>query len=115
MTRDATAARYRGNVASRRLRIASNIMAPAEADFAAAFTLDATRLALSSVDIAVGSSRIDLAGELTNLKAPRGVFKAKAAFAVRDAVSLFSLPVASTGTANFDGDVTFSFANSLRL
>ena len=28
MTRDAAAARYRGNVASRRLRIASNIMAP---------------------------------------------------------------------------------------
>ena len=60
----------------------------------------------------MGSSRIDLAGELTNLKAPRGVFKAKAAFAVRDAVSLFSLPVASTGTANFDGDLNFSFANS---
>jgi translocation and assembly module TamB len=112
MARDAAAARYRGNVASRRLRIASNIMAPAEADFAAAFTLDATRLALSSVNIAVGSSRIGLAGELTNLKAPRGVFKAKAAFAVRDAVSLFSLPVESTGTANFDGDLNFSFANA---
>ncbi len=111
MTRDAAAARYRGNVASRRLHIASNIMAPAEADFAAAFTLDATRLALSSVNIAVGTSRIDLAGELTNLKAPRGALKAKAAFAVRDVVSLFSLPVASTGTANFDGDVNFSFAN----
>lgn len=111
MTRDATAARYRGNLASRRLRIASNIMAPAEANFAAAFTLDATRLALSSVNIAVGSSRIDLAGELTNLKAPRGVFKAKVAFAVRDAVSLFSLPVASTGTANFNGDLDFSFGD----
>ncbi len=112
MTRDAAAARYRGNVASRHLHIASNIMAPAEADFAAALRLDATRLALSSVNIEVGSSRIDLAGELTNLKAPRGVFKAKAAFAVRDAVSLFSLPVASTGTANFDGDVNFSFADN---
>ncbi len=112
MTRDAAAARYRGNVTSRRLRIASNIMAPAEANFAAAFVLDGTRLALPSVQIAVGSSGIDLAGELTNLKAPRGEFKAKAAFAVRDAVSLFSLPVASTGTANFDGDLNFSFANA---
>ncbi|MDP8989354.1 MAG: translocation/assembly module TamB domain-containing protein [Acidobacteriota bacterium] len=112
MTRDAAAARYRGTVASRRLRISSNIMSPAEADFAAAFTLDATRLALSSVNLALGSSRIDLSGELTNLKAPRGVFKAKAAFAVRDAVSLFSLPVASAGAANFDGDVNFSFANA---
>jgi translocation and assembly module TamB len=112
MTRDATVARYRGNVTSRRLRIASNIMAPAEANFAAAFALDRERLALSSVNIAVGNSRIDLAGELTNLKAPHGVFKAKAAFAVRDAVTLFSLPVASTGTANFDGDLTFSFANA---
>ena len=59
-----------------------------------------------------GGSHIDLAGELTNLRAPRGEFKAKATIAVRDAVSLFSLPVASTGTANFDGDLAFSFANA---
>ena len=110
MTREVAAARYRGDITSRHVRVAANIMAPAEADLAAAFTLDATRLTLSPVHIAVGGSRIDLAGELTNLRAPQGAFKAKATIAVRDAVSLFSLPVASTGVADFNGDLGFSFA-----
>jgi len=110
MTRETASKRYRGDIASRHLRVASNIMAPAEADLAAAFTLDATRLALSAVHIAVGSSHIDLSGDLTNLRAPQGRFKAKATIATRDAVSLFSLPVASAGAANFDGDLNFSFA-----
>ena len=60
--------------------------------------------------IDVGGSRIDLTGSLTNLRAPQGAFKATAAIAVRDAVSLFSLPIAALGSANFDGDVAFSFA-----
>ena len=104
------AARYRGNITSRRVRVASDIMAPAEADLSAAFTLDASRLTLSPVRIDVGGSRIDLTGSLTNLQAPQGAFKATAAIAVRDAVSLFSLPIAAEGSANFDGDVAFSFA-----
>jgi len=110
MTRDAAAARYRGNITSRRLRVASDIMAPAEAGLAAAFTLDASRLTLSSVRLDVGGSRIDLTGSLTNLRAPQGAFKTTAAIAVRDAVSLFSLPIAAEGSANFTGDVTFAFA-----
>jgi translocation and assembly module TamB len=110
MTRDTAAARYRGNIASRRLRVASDIMSPAEADLSAAFTLDAARLALSPLRIDVGGSRIDMTGSLTNLRAPQGAFKATAAIAVRDAVSLFSLPIAAAGSANFDGDVAFSFA-----
>jgi hypothetical protein len=47
MTRDTLAARYRGNITSRRLRVASDIMSPADASLAAAFTLDASRLTLS--------------------------------------------------------------------
>lgn len=110
MTRDTASASYRGSIASRRVRVASDIMSPAEADLSAAFTLDAARLTLSPVRIGVGGSRIDLAGSLTNLRAPRGAFKATAAIAVRDAVSLFSLPIVAAGSANFDGDVAFSFA-----
>ena len=110
MTRDPAAALYRGNITSRRLRVASDIMSPAEADLAASFTLDASRLTLSPLRIGVGGSRIDMTGSLTNLRAPQGVFKATAAIAVRDAVSLFSLPIAAAGSANFDGDVAVSFA-----
>ncbi len=110
MTRDVAAARYRGNIASRRLHVASDVMAPAEASLSAAFTLDASRLTLSPLRLDVGSSRIDMAGSLTNLRAPQGTFKTTAAIAVRDAVSLFSLPIAAAGSANFTGDVAFSFA-----
>jgi translocation and assembly module TamB len=110
MTRDTGAARYRGNVTSRRLRVASDIMAPAEASLAAAFVLDASRLTLSPVRVDVGGSRIDMTGSLTNLRAPQGTFKTTAAIAVRDAVSLFSLPISAVGSADFDGDAAFSFA-----
>lgn len=110
MTRDPVAARYRGDITSRHVRVASTIMAPAEADVSAAFTLEANRLTLSPVHIAVGASQISLAGSLTNLRTPQGTFKANAAIAVRDAVSLFSLPIAPTGTADFTGDLGVSFA-----
>ena len=110
MTRELTAARYRGNLTSRHVRVAANIMSPAEADLSAAFTIDASRLVLSPVRIAIGRSSIDLDGELTNLRAPQGAFKATAAIAVGDAVSLFSLPVTPTGVADFKGDLAFSFA-----
>src|SRR5258708_419795 len=87
MTRDTAAARYRGNVTSRRLRVASDIMSPAEASLAAAFTLDAQRLTLSPVRIYVGSSRIDMTASLTNLRAPQGAFTATAAIPVPDTPS----------------------------
>jgi translocation and assembly module TamB len=88
MTRELTAARYRGNLTSRHVRVAANIMSPADADLSAAFTIDSTRVILSPIRIGVGRSRIDLDGELTNLRGPHGAFKATAAIAVSDSVSL---------------------------
>ncbi len=109
MTRELTAARYRGNLTSRHVRVAANIMSPADADLSAAFTIDSTRMTLSPMRVSVGRSRIDLDGELTNLRAPHGAFKATAALAVSDGVSLFSLPVTPTGVADFKGNLAFSF------
>jgi translocation and assembly module TamB len=111
MTRELKAARYRGDITSRRVRVASNIMSPAEADLSASFTIDAGRLTLSPMHLVVGRSRIDLDGALTNLRAPLGAFKATAAIAVGDAVTLFSLPIKPAGTADFKGDLAFSFVN----
>ena len=105
MTRDTLGARYRGEVASRHLRIAAGFMMPAEADMSAAFTLDGTRLNLAPLRLAAGGSRIDLNGSLTNLGMPLGSFKAKAQIALRDAVPIFSLPLKPVGAAAFDGDL----------
>ena len=111
MTRDAFGARYRGEVASRHLRVAANFMAPAEADMSAAFTLDGTRLNFAPLRLAAGGSRIDLNGSLTNLRLPLGSFKAKAQIALRDAVAMFALPLKPAGGASFDGDLAVSFAH----
>ena len=88
MSRDLAGARYRGEVASRHLRVASNITAPVEADMTASFTLDGTRVNLAPLRLIVGQSRIDLDGSLTELRMPRGTFKAQATVALRDAVPL---------------------------
>src|SRR6185436_4122386 len=81
MSRDPDAARYRGEVASRRLRIAADFMAPTETDMSAAFTLEATRLNLAPLRVTAGKSRVELNGDLTNLRMPRGAFQAKAELA----------------------------------
>ena len=111
MSRDPARALYRGEVASRRLRVASGMTTPAEADMSASFSLDGASLNLAPLRLGMGQSRIDLNGSLTELRRPRGTFQAKAALALRDAVPLFSLPIAPSGTASFDGNLAISFAN----
>lgn len=111
MSRDSTAARYQGKIATRRLRIAADLMAPAETDLDAAFVLDATRLNLAPLRLTAGKSRVDLNGYLTNLRMPRGTFQTKAELALADAVPMFSLPLKPTGTASFEGDLSISFAD----
>jgi translocation and assembly module TamB len=110
MTRDSSRTLYRGEISSRRLRIASSVVAPVEVDMSAAFTLDGKRLNLAPLHLALGESRIDLTGSLTELQMPRGAFRAKATVALRDAVPLFAWPVAPAGSASFDGDLSVSFA-----
>ncbi len=110
MSRDPGVARYRGEVASRRLRIAADFMAPTETDMSAAFTLDATRLNLAPLRVTAGKSRVELNGDLTNLRMPRGTFRAKAELALADAVPMFSLPVKPAGAAAFDGELSVSFS-----
>jgi translocation and assembly module TamB len=111
MNRDISRASYQGDVSSRRLRIASNVTAPAELEMSARFTLDGTRLNLAPLRLTVGESSVDLNGYLTELQMPRGVFKAKATMALRDAAPLFSLPVEPVGSTSFDGDLSVSFAH----
>jgi translocation and assembly module TamB len=110
MTRDSSRALYRGEISSRRLRIASSVVAPVEVDMSAAFTLDGKRLNLAPLHLAVGESRVDLTGSLTELQMPRGAFRAKGTVALRDAVPLLAWPVAPVGSASFDGDLAISFA-----
>ena len=104
-------ARYRGEVASRRVRISAGGLPPTETDLSAAFILQRDHIDFSRLSFAVGQSRADLVGSLRNLQLPRGAFTVKASAAVRDVLGIFDLPLESTGTATYDGNATISFAD----
>src|SRR5262249_2017530 len=57
----------------------------------------------------------NLAGILTDLRQPHGTLSMKATLSVREAVELFRLPIARSGTASFDGDVSVSLADSMQF
>jgi translocation and assembly module TamB len=102
--------RYRGEFASRHLRVTSQEAGPVEFDASAAFALEPTRIDFSRLHLATGQSQADLAGSLTDLEAPRGTFTVKASVPVRDAVARFSLPIERAGSVAFTGTLAVSFA-----
>ena len=105
--------RYRVDLASRRLRIAAAGFSPVVLDTSAAFTLERSRIEVARLTLATPQSRAELSGALDDLRSPRGNFSIRAAIAIREAVDLFHLPAARTGTANFDGKVSIAFAPAL--
>jgi translocation and assembly module TamB len=109
MDRDLRTQRYPGTLGSRRVHVASGDTPPVELDLSGDFTLDRTRLEFSRLIVGYGGSTAELKGSLTNLQRPRGTFQAKAEVQAADAVAVFSLPIASTGKANFEGRFDLSF------
>jgi translocation and assembly module TamB len=102
---------YRGELSSRRIRVAAAGIGPVEIDASTAFTLRQSRIEVSAMRLATGGSRVELAGALDDLKAPHGTFTVKANVPLREAVTLFHLPIDSTGQAAFDGRMSVSFAS----
>ena len=109
MTYDARHANYQGQLASRRFRILPGGAAPIELDASADFVLDKSRLQISRLRVATQKSRADLIGTLSDLRSPRGTFAVKAAIGVDEAVGLFQIPIAPTGAAAFDGQLSVAF------
>jgi translocation and assembly module TamB len=101
---------YAGELSSKRLRITSGKSIPTEIDASAAFTLSADQAKFSRLNLAVGQSKASLTGAFTNLKAPRGAFVLKSTLAVKDAVSLFGLPLAAVGSSTINGNLSLSFS-----
>jgi translocation and assembly module TamB len=110
MAYDASGPRYRGDFASRRLRVMPGGFAPIEVDASAAFILSKSGIEFTRLHLATKESRADLTGTLTDVRAPHGTLVIKATAAVRDAVAMFQLPLAPAGTAAFDGKLTVAFA-----
>ncbi len=108
MTYDARGLRYRGELGSRRVRVMAGGFAPIEVDVAAAFGIEASRIEITRLRVATRESHADLSGVLDNPRWPAGTLRVTAAIAVREAVELFQLPVAGTGSAAFDGRLSVS-------
>lgn len=110
MVFDATGPRYRGDLASRRVRVTAGSLAPFDLDTAATFALDKTGFDFTRLRLATKESHADLTGRLEDVRAPHGTLAVKAAATMREAATILQLPVAHTGTAAFDGKVSISFA-----
>jgi translocation and assembly module TamB len=106
---------YRGELASRHVRVMPGGLAPIEVDMAAAFTLARTRIQFTRLHLATKQSHADLTGTLNDPLNPHGVFTVKATAAVRELAELFRLPLARIGTAAFDGQMSISFANPFKF
>ena len=100
--------RIRGQLASRRVRVVAPGFGPVEVDASANFAIDRSKLEFPRIRLTTRGSRFDLAGELQNVEAPHGSFSLRANIPVRDVVSLWQVPLASTGTVFLDGRLSLT-------
>ena len=94
---------------SRRVRALIAGLAPIELGLNSRFTLEKSRLAISNLRLSTGASHADLNGVLENILAPSGTFNVQAATTLRDVVTMFPVPLAPTGSADFNGVLRVSF------
>jgi len=109
MTYDAQGPAYKGELSSDGVRIVPPGSQPLDTKVSTQFRLERGRVALTQLRVATADTSADLEGTLENLRTPHGTFTVKATSAVREAVRIFSLPIAPAGTATFDGQLTVSF------
>ena len=115
MSYDARTPAYRGDVNSRSVRVMPAGLAPVETGVSAQFALERTRLVFSRLLFSTRNSRAELAGELQDLREPRGAFTVKANAAVRELVRMFPIPLEPAGSAALDGRLSVAFAKTFRF
>ena len=112
MNYDRKGAQYRGDLASKRVRMLMPGAAPVEFDTTATFAFEKSGVDVQRLHLATLHSQLDFSGKLEDFHALHGTFKTTASIAGSEAVSVFELPLAPTGTAAFDGTVMLSFADN---
>jgi hypothetical protein len=84
-------------------------LAPIELGLSSRFTLEKSRLVISALRLSTKESHADLKGVLENILAPSGTLSVQAAATLRDVVTMFPVPLARTGSADFNGTLRVSF------
>jgi translocation and assembly module TamB len=116
MTYDARKPAYSGELAIREVRgVIPGELKPLQAGVSATFSMETTRVVFSRLRIAMPDARVDLTGELQNLREPRGRFTVKATAAVREVTKMFPILLEPAGTAAFDGRLTVAFGHAFDI
>jgi translocation and assembly module TamB len=111
MSFDARRLSYAVELTSRRVRAMAAGYPPTEVDTSASFVISKSRIELKQLKIGTRQSRAELAGVLNDPRSPHGILAVKSTISIRDAAELFQLPVARTGSASFDGQLTVSLTD----
>ena len=104
---------YRGDVSTDSLQVRAEGYGPIPTSMNATFAIEKSRIVLPKVHVATKESYADLSGTLDDPRSPHGTFSMKATASVREAVSIFNLPIEPAGSATFDGQVNVAFDQPL--
>jgi translocation and assembly module TamB len=111
MSYEAQTPSYRGEVSTDSLLISPEGYGPIPTSMNATFVIEKSRISLPQVHVATKQSSADLSGTFDDPRVLHGTFSMKGNVAVREAVSIFHLPLEPTGTASIDGQLTVAFAD----
>ena len=103
--------RYRGELASRRVRAALPQSGALDMDVESAFAFDKSRIEISRLRLATRESQVDLAGALDDVRSPHGTLHVRATASIREVAQRLKLPIGQTGTAKFDGQLAIAFSD----
>ena len=82
---------------------------PIETETSLAFGIVKSGIQIERLHLATRDSHVDVSGDLTNPRAPRGKLSVKAAMSMKDVVEIFGVPAAPVGSASFDGQMEIAF------
>ncbi len=100
---------YVAELTSRRVRALIAGLAPIEFGLTSRLTQEKSRLVISALRISTRESHADVQGVLEDVLAPHGTFNVQATATLRDVVTMFPVPLAPTGSADFNGTLRVSF------
>ena len=113
MSYEAQIPSYRGDVSTDSLQVTAEGYGPIPTSMSTTFAIEKSRIVLPRVHVATKESSADLSGVLNDPKSLRGTFSMKANASVREAVTIFHLPIEPNGSATFDGQVNVAFDQPL--
>ncbi len=113
-TYDRRGPRYRGEVSALARMVVRGIP-PLQLETSATFAIEKSGIQIERLHLTNHDSHADVSGMLSNPRAPRGKLSVKAALTMKDAVQMFALPIAPTGSATFDGQMEIAFVRPVEF